>query len=71
MKRENDNQHYLDNVRAANNPHFAAMAAKVSRYAGTNGHEFISEVFAARRAGRELPADVMDYYSKVLKGPTP
>ena len=47
-----------------------AHAAKVSEYAGKNGHEFAAEVFAAVRAGRKLDDDVMTYYGHI-GGPTP
>ena len=65
-----DHDSYLTNLQGFNNPHFKSMAEKVSKYAGTNGHEFVAEVFAAVRAGRDLGPEVMNYY-KHLKGPTP
>lgn len=58
----------LKNINKRSNPTFAKISAKVSRYAGTNGHEFVSEVYAAHRSGIELPKDVMDYYN-FLGGP--
>jgi len=66
-----DHDSFLSNLRGGSNPTFAKMAAKVSRYAGTNGHEMLAEVFAGVRAGRKFDADVMDYYDKVLRGPKP
>jgi len=64
----NVNESYLTNLHGLSNPHFKTIASKVSKYAGTNGHEFVAEVYAARRAGRKFDADVMDFY-KGLKGP--
>jgi HK97 family phage portal protein len=65
-----DQDSMLSNLRSSQNDHFAKMAAKVSKYAGVNGHEFVAEVFAATRAGRELDPDVKAYY-KFLNGPKP
>jgi hypothetical protein len=71
VKVKNDpdaNDSYLSNLRASNNPTFEKIAAKVSKYAKTNGHEFVAEVFAGQRAGRKFDQDVLDYY-KSLRGP--
>jgi hypothetical protein len=51
VKTKNDpdvNDSYLTNLRAGSNPHFKEVAQKVSKYAATNGHEFVAEVYARR-----------------------
>ena len=52
----------------SNNPTFKKLALKVSTYAAKNGHEFLAEVFAAKRSGRTLDDDVLKYYD-FLGGP--
>lgn len=69
VKRDNpDRDHFLKNLKPLFDSVFKDKASRVSRYAATNGHEFVAEVYAARRAGRKLDDDILDYY-KYLKGP--
>jgi len=63
-----DKDSYRTNTNGNSNPYFKTTAAKVSRYAGTNGQEYVAEVYAATRAGRSFDADVMRVYSD-LGGP--
>jgi len=63
-----DRDSFLTNLRASSNARFSTVASKVSRYAATNGHEFVAEVYAAKRVGIALPKDVTDYYGEVLGG---
>lgn len=63
-----DHQSNASNTNGSSNPFFKTIAAQVSRYAGTNGQEFIAEVFAAHRAGRRFPKEVLDQYER-LHGP--
>ena len=55
-------------LRSMKMPQFKAVARKVSEYGSDNGLEFIAETFAALRAGRILDQDVLDMYSKLLRG---
>jgi hypothetical protein len=43
----------------------------VGRYAGTNGLEFVAEVFAALVTGKKYDEDIMRFYTNVLDGPMP
>jgi len=65
-KISNDKDAYLKNLNAFSNGFFKKIASKVSRYAATNGHEFVAEVYAAKRAGVELDEDVLKYFEFIL-----
>ena len=56
---------YRSNVKGAGNTTFENAARQVSRYAGTNGHEYVAEVYAGMRAGRKFGPDVMGMYERL------
>jgi SPP1 gp7 family putative phage head morphogenesis protein len=61
---------YLDSKLSnlAKTDRFKEIAGKVSKYATTNGHEFVAEVYAAVRGGVTLPDEVLEFY-KFIGGP--
>lgn len=64
-----DQDSHLSNLHRLSNPHFHEVAGRVSRYAQRNGHEFVAEVFAGVKAGRQFDDGVMGLYKR-LNGPS-
>ena len=46
------------------------IEATVSRYAATNGLEFVAETYAGMASGKVYPDDIMKLYRE-FRGPTP
>lgn len=60
-----DQDSNASNMMPNSDPRFKAIAEKVSGQAAENGQEFIAEVFAAMKGGRELPGEVMYLYQQM------
>lgn len=58
------------NTNSSSSPRFKTLASRVSKYAATNGVEFVSEVYAGLKTGRTYDESVMGMYHE-MRGPKP
>ena len=60
----NPQYEYLRSYFGSHNPQFYAIASQVSKYATTNGVEFLSETYAGLVYGNTYTQEVMDLYNR-------